>query len=195
MSKQFKILAVCTGNVCRSPLAQLLLQAGLENVSPEHFVVNSAGSHALVGEPIDARAAEEARRLGVDPQRFRARQLSYETVAGHDLVLGMSRSHRGDVLELAPELLRKTLSLRELARLLPSIEPTGATPAERWRAAIRSAIRSRKANPEGPERDDIIDPYRQSDDVYRQMARELVPAVDSLVDWEREAASRTARAQ
>ena len=116
-----------------------------------------------------------------------SRQLSTDVLAGQDLVLALSRGHPSKIVELAHGLLRRTFTLRELARLLPQVEEQhNADASERWRAALARALRLRSANPAGPEEDDVVDPYRRSDDVYQRMVRELAPAVDTLLAWERQ---------
>ncbi|MEO8284563.1 MAG: hypothetical protein ABI568_14370, partial [Pseudarthrobacter sp.] len=56
-SLPIRILTVCTGNICRSPVAERLLQAGLEQVKPGAFRVRSAGTRAMVGDPVQPLSA------------------------------------------------------------------------------------------------------------------------------------------
>lgn len=182
----FRILTVCTGNICRSPMAERLLQAGFDALAPGQFAVASAGTGALVGSGIEPHVAGFVNVFGGDSANFVSRQLSTDILAGQDLVLALSRAHRSKVVELSPGLLRRTFTLRELARLLPQVDGLHDVDAsERWKAALAQALRLRAANPAGPEEDDVVDPYRRSDDVYRQMVHELTPAVDALLSWER----------
>lgn len=181
----FRILTVCTGNICRSPMAERLLQSGLDALAPGQFHISSAGVGALVGEPIDARVAGFVRVFGGDSEGFAARQLTPEILAGQDLVLALTREHRGHVVQMAPAFLRKAFTLRELARVLPGIQgDPDLHPSERWRDALRRALRARTANNVDPAQDDVVDPYRRKDEVYQQMVRELAPAVEALVEWE-----------
>ena len=59
-----RILTVCTGNICRSPVAERLLQAGLDQVLPGGFEVPSAGTRAMVGDPIQPLSADIVRTFG-----------------------------------------------------------------------------------------------------------------------------------
>ncbi|MCC3302953.1 arsenate reductase/protein-tyrosine-phosphatase family protein [Arthrobacter sp. zg-Y895] len=182
----FRILTVCTGNICRSPMAERLLQAGLDSVAPGEFEVTSAGTGALVGSGIEPHVAGFVNIFGGDSAGFAARQLSAEILEGQDLVLGMTRAHRSKIVELAPAFLRRTFTLRELARLLPLVDADPDAPAvDRWQAATAKVLRLRSAHPVGPQEDDVVDPYRRSDAVYQQMVRELSPAVGNLLAWER----------
>ncbi len=85
-----------------------------------------------------------------------------------DLILTMTDAHTGDVIEMWPRAVRKAFTIREFARLLSSIEPSAlpqASVEDRLRAAIPLAAASRRpvADRTG---DDVVDPYRQGDDVY-----------------------------
>ena len=182
----FRILTVCTGNICRSPMAERLLQTGFDEMAPGEFTVASAGTGALVGSAIEPHVAGFIHVFGADSENFISRQLNTNILAGQDLVLALTRAHRSKIVELAPGLLRRTFTLRELARLLPLVEGQRDVAApERWKAAAAKALRLRSAHPGGPEEDDVVDPYRRSDDVYQQMVHQLTPAVDTLLSWER----------
>lgn len=79
-----RIICVCTGNICRSPLAELLLARAL----PER-AVSSAGIGALEGHPMAPDAAAIARREGLGGDDHKARQLDAGMIADHDLILVM----------------------------------------------------------------------------------------------------------
>ncbi|WP_247828503.1 low molecular weight phosphatase family protein [Arthrobacter antioxidans] len=176
----FRILAVCTGNICRSPMTERLLQAGLDERYPGQFVVESAGTGALAGNPIDPQIAGLVRRFGGTADNFSARQLTPEILREVDLVLALTRAHRSRVVETVPAMLRKTFTLREFARILPHLTLDEALPpADRWRAALPRALRAR-ASHTAPELDDVVDPYRRSDEVYRQMVAQIIPPLRTL---------------
>jgi protein-tyrosine phosphatase len=181
----FRILAVCTGNICRSPMVERLLEGAFDGIAPGEFEISSAGTRALIGHPMDDRVATYVRGLGAGPAEFRARQLNERITTGQDLVLTLTREHRSQVIEISPSLLRKTFTLREFARLLPALEGDSSLDGpRRWREILPKAIRARRAHPSNPSDDDVIDPYHRPEQVYRQMASDLVPAVRTLVDWE-----------
>lgn len=83
-----RILVVCTGNICRSPLAEALLRAQLPDLH-----VGSAGIGALVGFPADPNAVEVGVEQGLDLSEHAARQLDEALVAESDLILAMDNSH------------------------------------------------------------------------------------------------------
>lgn len=181
----FRILAVCTGNICRSPMVERLLQQAFTSIAPGDFEISSAGTNALVGAPIDTQVAELIRVFDGDPEGFRARQLNHRILEGQDLVLALTREHRSRVIEMAPALLRKTFTLREFARVIRTVNGDQSLNApQRWRSVLPAVTRARSAHPLEPSGDDVVDPFRHPSEVYQQMTRELVPAVKNLEEWE-----------
>ena len=71
----FRVLVVCTGNICRSPMAEHLLRAGLAARGVEGVEVSSAGTHGLVGEPVQQHASAVLTERGIDHSAFAARRL------------------------------------------------------------------------------------------------------------------------
>lgn len=96
-----RILVVCVGNICRSPLGERLLQRELEGRDVE---VSSAGIAALVGHPADETAAGIAAARGVSLDGHVARQFTAELGKAHDLILVMEPGHKAQILNSAPEL-------------------------------------------------------------------------------------------
>ena len=92
------ILVVCIGNICRSPVAERMLQQLL----PEKNV-SSAGVGALVDHPVDELAAKVANKHGLDTSGHEARQLTPEICKEADLILAMSDEIREDIYRIAPE--------------------------------------------------------------------------------------------
>lgn len=91
----FRVIFVCTGNICRSPMAdavfrRLIAQAGLG----DRVASASAGTGDWhVGEKADPRALDALERRGYDGQTHRARQFVAEDFRRHDLVIALDRSH------------------------------------------------------------------------------------------------------
>jgi protein-tyrosine phosphatase len=209
-SPPIRILTVCTGNICRSPVAERLLQAGLDQVTPGAFRVRSAGTRAMVGEPAQPVSARIIRTYGGTPDGFAARQLTPAILRETDLVLTMAARHRGEVLQLDPSLLRRTFTIREFARMLETLEereraqgdlPRGDTPAPAaslppspgadlralWRRLPAQAASVRHlALAADAAANDVVDPYRRGEDVYLQMEDELAPALLTILRFARE---------
>jgi protein-tyrosine phosphatase len=176
----FTILAVCTGNVCRSPAVERLLA----NQLGPTVSVSSAGTHALVGHPISEPMAALLRRIGVEPEPFEARRLSEQMLREADLILPLTRAQRGFVVELWPAAVRRAFTLREFARLLTLVDPSAlppGPPGDRLPAAIRLAAAERGRLRVSPEEDDVVDPFRLADDVYAESFGQIMSAVDLIV--------------
>ena len=88
-----KILVVCTGNTCRSPLAEVTLRRAVSDVGLEGVEVSSAGTGAFVGEPASEGSYLVALEQGLDLAAHRARVVTREMVAESYLILAMSRGH------------------------------------------------------------------------------------------------------
>src|SRR5467141_2213122 len=96
------VLFVCTGNICRSPLASSLLERALKERGLE-MDVTSAGTGAWDGAPASEGAYLVGLERGLDLSGHRARLLTRELVDGSDLILTMARHHRARVDELGGE--------------------------------------------------------------------------------------------
>lgn len=180
----FRILAVCTGNVCRSPVAERALQSGFDELAPGRFQISSAGTSGLSGDPVTEEITKIAADAEIDFTGFRARRLVPEHIDGADLVLTMARDHRSAVVVMAPSALGRTFTLREFARILPRVPPESASdPVERWRALAVLARRYRHAGP--GDGDDVVDPYGRSAKTHQRMYAQMMPAIGRLLDWER----------
>ncbi|MFG6280917.1 low molecular weight phosphatase family protein [Microbacterium sp. 5K110] len=186
----FSILTVCTGNVCRSPVAELQLSAALRNI-PE-VLVASAGSHALVGSGVPPTTLTMGREYGLDASEHRARQLTEDQIREADLILAMARDHRRAIVEAVPGAVRRTFTLRELARIADLTRGGGfdqidadAPPLDissSMRAAVaRAAALRGSVGPVEDQRElDVTDPFGRSDDTYRRSFAQLIPAVASV---------------
>ncbi len=109
------ILVVCTGNICRSPMAAGLLQRYLEQAGQaEEIEVQSAGTWAVVGRPAATYAIQVMAERGIDISAHRARDIDAERVAAANLILVMTEAHREALLAEFPEARAKTYLLSEM---------------------------------------------------------------------------------
>lgn len=190
-STTFSVLTVCTGNICRSPLAELHLRRGLSSV--DAVTVSSAGTMAVDDDEMPDQARALARSIGLQPDEHRARFLFERDVRDADLVLALAREHRRAVVSMHPRASRYTFTLREAARLARDVTDAqlaealpsgGSTVTDRLGATV-ALLASRRGSVEAPDDpldDDVVDPYRRSDETFAESGRQLVPAADVLVD-------------
>lgn len=100
------ILCVCTGNICRSPVAEAALRAALPDIA-----VTSAGLHALVGRDIDVESATAASEQGISLSPHAARQFNAELGEQAELILVMDQDHRDEIIRRWPQFSGKTMLL------------------------------------------------------------------------------------
>jgi protein-tyrosine phosphatase len=162
----FSVLFVCTGNICRSPIAEQLFRVHLDSPSA---VWSSAGIGALEGQAMPAEAVEMSLSLGGDPSTHAARQLRPAMVQDADLVIALAREHRAEVVRMVPRANRYTFTLREFARLVESvvadsegfpIQPEGMLLSDRLRSLV-PVVASRRGYVQQAQAvdDDVSDPY------------------------------------
>jgi protein-tyrosine-phosphatase len=144
-----RILVVCTGNICRSPMAQALLEHELRRAGLDHQIeVLSAGTAALVGESPSAGSILAMAEQGLDITAHRARQLDGHLVRTADLILVMEEAHRRRLFYNWPEVLPKTFLLSEMAGEHEDIaDPYGGPQAEYNHTAARLADLIRRGMP------------------------------------------------
>jgi protein-tyrosine phosphatase len=188
----FRLLFVCTGNICRSPFAEILtrhlLVGRLGGRAAAAFDVSSAGVQAVVGAQMHPDSRDQLSPWGLDrviAGKFAARQLRSGLVEQAHLVLGAGPRHRSAVVERAPAALATAFSLREFARLAAAVDQRllPAEPVARAHALVEQARLQRGlAPPEGPEADRIPDPMGRPPRAHHEAAVLISAAVQSIVD-------------
>src|SRR5690349_7311671 len=114
------ILFVCTGNVCRSPMAEGILRHALQGRGD--YRVLSAGLGAMEGQPPSPYAVQAVRELGIDISGQRSRMVTPDLIHQADYVFGMTHSHIDTVMLLYPHAAEKTFMLREFDETLDLFE-------------------------------------------------------------------------
>jgi protein-tyrosine phosphatase len=183
-STPFSILIVCTGNLCRSPMAEHLLRRRLEDLHPaDRWSVSSAGTHAVECKGMDSNASLVLQQQNIVPSKaWSTRLLTPAIVAASDLILTAEIEHRRKVVNLDPRALRKVFTLKQFAALLelsdrvPNSHTTARGPELlSWAAVARENFQST-----GREMD-IADPVGKPIDQFRSCADQLIECINTIV--------------
>lgn len=165
----FRVLFVCIGNVCRSPVGERLLASRLP---ADRFAVASAGVGAMVGYAMSRYAAAELKGYGGDPTGFAAQQLTPAMIESADLLLTATRELRSQVLAESPGALRRTFTVLEFAALVEMSPGGSAWEVVKWAGAHRSAA--------GGVEQDIPDPFRRGAEAHAAAASAIHSGVETI---------------
>jgi protein-tyrosine phosphatase len=188
----FRVLFVCTGNICRSPFAEILtrhlLVGRLGGRDAAAFDIGSAGVQAVVGSGMHPMTRSELSPWsldGVASEHFVARQLRSAMVGEVDLVLGLNTRHRSAVIEREPAALATCFSLREYARLAADVDRAALPEEPVARAhALVDLVRTRRglAPPTVPDADRVPDPMGGPQAAHHKAAVLIGDAVNAIID-------------
>lgn len=112
-----KIMFICTGNICRSAMAEGMMKKLIEDNKIENVEVCSCGIYAETGDYATYNAIEAARVYGADISRHRATNIRDSKIEEMDLILCATTSHKQSVLFLYPDLQGKVYTMKEFAGL------------------------------------------------------------------------------
>lgn len=171
----YRVMTVCTGNICRSPIAEAVLRDRFESARLGDLVrVDSTGvSDEESGSPIDPRAAAVLRAAGYAVPAHRARRLQRSELGERDLILAMTARH--------VQVLRSLASDDEVAariRMIRSFDPAAPSVGERASQAAKSRL-------------DVRDPWYGDETDFQATLAQVEAAADAIVDHVR--AGLTAR--
>jgi len=176
------VLFVCTGNICRSPMAQSIAAWRLrQELGPqaELFAVTSAGTAAMVGAGMEPAARAALADHGIPAQPTKARPLDRLLVTEADLILAAAREHRAAVARLVPRAVQRCFTMTDFDRLARAVDPTDLSsesgPAMRARQLVHRAGQLQGTLPPAPAEDiDVPDPYGLPDEHFTRCADQLL---------------------
>jgi protein-tyrosine-phosphatase len=156
MDKPKKILFVCTGNTCRSSMAQSLAQKKLQmmNMGSEQVEIISAGTAAIDGCPASREAIKVLKDRGIDLSGHTAQKLTLNMIKEADYIFTMTGLHKEQVLFIDPSAKGKVFTLKEFSG-------------------------TEKAGMENHM--DILDPFGGSEEIYLQCANKLDEAITKML--------------
>jgi protein-tyrosine phosphatase len=180
------ILVVCTGNICRSPVAEGFLRRLLvERLGDRAPEVSSVGLSGWEGSPAHPDSVRAALDWEVDISSHVARRMLPEHTDGPDLILAMAEEHAEGAFRLSPESVPRLFTLKELVRLLEALPPadSGRLDDDAPRERIRAAHHLRHSGFQGNRYDqDVSDPLGMPTETFRAVAWEIHQWSQRLVD-------------
>lgn len=111
-AQNFSVMFVCTGNTCRSPMAEAGLRRLIEDEKITNITSSSSGTGAAVGFPASRFAIEAAKIREADVSAHNAQQLTRELITNSDLIIALSPNHFNTILRVAPEAFDRTYLLK-----------------------------------------------------------------------------------
>ena len=172
----YRVMTVCTGNICRSPMAEVVLRHRFEAAGlGDAVVVDSSGtSDEETGNPIDPRAADVLKDAGYPVPRHRAHRVTTKEIGGRQLLLAMTARHARALRTLAPD-----AEAAARVRMFRSFDP--AAPATTGADAVADEARL-----------DVEDPWYGDRDDFLSVLQQVESAADGIVEYVRDELARRA---
>ncbi len=154
-----KVLFVCTGNICRSPMGELMFPLFFHDNS---ITTDSAGVQGLIDSPIDPSSARLMQMDGIDASTFRSKRLTPQLAMGSDLILCFTEHQRKKIVELAPRSRSRTFLLTDFADLCTYCHNNNLIQGSTLKNRLDSVLANASlARPMLPKAHEIDDPYQQ----------------------------------
>lgn len=177
----FRILVVCTANLCRSPMAQqLLARRAMDAGLP--WTVGSAGTNATAGQPMHPYALKALAGMGVADPNFVSQAVTPQLVAQQDLILTTTDEQRAWVVSENPKAANRVYVLKPFAHLVAAIPvEKPILPATAGQELLERAVRARsRVQPLRKDRD-LADPVNRPQSEFEARVREIDRILASIV--------------
>ena len=147
-----KILFMCTGNTCRSPMAQYYMQKRVKDLKKEdEYFIDSCGMFAIDGEVPTLRAVQAMYSLNVDMRAHRAKSILKVDLKDYDLIITFTMKQKKNVMNYCQSVRRKVFTLIEYSKPNTVIK-------------------------------DIVDPYGHNLEAYKECSRTIARYVDKIIE-------------
>lgn len=170
-----RIYFVCTGNLCRSPMAEAMMRHALEQKGCTDVEVSSAGTWAYTGSPATPEAVATIATLGGDLSTHGSRAVELDELHAADVIVAMTSVHVRELASLAPDVIDRIVLMKELREIEPSPYAAADGVAGRIEALLRGKRPKRRRSL------DVDDPMGLPASSYERTARELQEGIDVLV--------------
>lgn len=151
------ILFVCTGNTCRSPMAEGIFKSLLKDKNIDNINVGSAGISAFEGDIANEKAIYALKNKGIDIGEHKSRQLTMEIIKNSDLVLTMTTGHKRMIVNALPDYSSKVFTIKEYVHISNNEDLTGKNL-------------------------DIADPYGLDYKIYEKCAEEIEENLKKIIE-------------
>jgi protein-tyrosine phosphatase len=177
------ILLVCTGNICRSPMAQQMLDRQIELMGIQGVSVKSAGTLAVSSQGLDFEISQAMHSLGVEPKNHSAQQLTPQLIVEADLVLTATSDQRAEVVESLLSANRYSFTLLEFSVLAEYMVESDSQGTFNTHEELFEEAKQLRGYGRYLSNLDIEDPYRSGVEVATRVAIETQKAIEWVAKW------------
>lgn len=173
-----KVLFVCTGNVCRSPMGELLLPKYIPDLESD-----SAGTRGLDNHQIAQSSAKLMSAHGIDPSAFRSKRITPQLANSSDLILCFEHEQRNEISVIAPISARRTFLIKDFANMCAYCKEQGYMDGDTREERLESVIdNASMIRPMIPDTANIEDPMGKDYAVYERSYQEICKALQTIAD-------------
>lgn len=160
-----RVLFVCTGNICRSPMGELMFPLFFRSDAIE---TDSAGVNGLIGHHIDPSSNKLMEIDGIDASAFRSKRITPQLALSSDLILCFTDAQRSNIVTLAPRARSRTYTVSDFANLCRYCTENGLISGDTIEDRLDSVITDASmVRPMLPAPQDIKDPYHKEFEMFQ----------------------------